>query len=240
MNEESISTELLKKVKIFLSENPKAELLSTYLYYIEQKYGIKPVLYPPKKMIYKSLKEAIDDVDSQGKLCHEVQITIGKNEKAVNEETKKIYICPFSGKVFGDNTHPNPQDAIYDWVANCPENKELVGGLRAKRFFVSDDPLVIAEYAKKIEVKEAKVKVVYVSPLTGKLFSSREAVLEDFEKNWVKPLSLEEVHAQSRFKIEDKFLDFFQKQLEEEKVTDFVKAVAEDVALQPHVESWLS
>lgn len=240
MSELTITKEILSKIKKFLHDNPGADLLPTYLYFVEQQFGIHPVLYPPQKIIYRNSEEAISCVNALGKFCHEVEITIGQTEKAVNAETKKIYICPFSGKVFGDNTHPNPQDAIYDWVSHCPENTERVGGLRVKRFFVSDDPAVIAEYAKKAEVKEPKIKLVFVSPLTGKLFSSKEAIREDFLKSWIKPMSLAEVHSQNRFKIEDNFLEFFQKQLEEEKVTDFVKAVAEESDLQSDVERWLS
>ena len=75
----------------------------------------------------------------------DTEIKIGQDTRSVNEQTKKIYICPFSGKVFGDNTHPNPQDAIYDWVSTCAENNERVGGLRVKRFFVSEDPEMIQQ-----------------------------------------------------------------------------------------------
>lgn len=64
-------------------------------------------------------------------------------------QQRKIYICPFTGKVFGDNTHPNPQDAIYDWVSKCPENKERLDGIKVKRFFVSEDPDVIKNYIQK-------------------------------------------------------------------------------------------
>ena len=55
--------------------------------------------------------QAIDALEKENKLWNETEIKITYSKEAVNEETKKIYICPFSGKVFGDNTHPNPQDA---------------------------------------------------------------------------------------------------------------------------------
>ena len=52
----------------------------------------------------------------EGKLWRETEIKIQVGQPSVNEDTQKIYICPFTGKVFGDNTHPNPQDAIYEPV----------------------------------------------------------------------------------------------------------------------------
>ena len=77
----------------------------------------------------------------------EIKIQVGK--PTVNAQTKKVYICPFTGKVFGDNTHPNPQDAIYDWVSRCPENTERVNGLKVKRCYVSEDPEIIQNYIEK-------------------------------------------------------------------------------------------
>src|SRR5205807_1778369 len=105
---------------------------------------------------------------------------------------------------------------IYDWVANCPENKERVGGLKVKRFFVSEDPEVIKNYI--VKRKEPITKIVYSSVVTGKLFNSKAAIIEDFLKNQLKPLSLVEVPSQNRFQIEEHFLKFIQIQLEESRI----------------------
>src|ERR1700675_2116111 len=133
----------------FLKKNRKADLITTYLFFLEKKFNIKPVLFGREKMIYQSQEELVQKLESQGKLWRETEIKIQFGEESVNDQTKKIYICPFTGKVFGDNTHPNPQDAIYDWVSKCPENTERAGGLRVKRFFVSEDPEVIKNYISK-------------------------------------------------------------------------------------------
>jgi Protein of unknown function (DUF2709) len=235
-----ISEDQKKDLEHFLAENRPAELVNTYLCFIEKKFGLEPVLFPKDKIIYQSTAEAIRSLEKENKLWHETEIKIGFGHASVNEETKKIYICPFTGKVFGDNTHPNPQDAIYDWVSKCTENTERIGGLRVKRFFVSEDPEVIKSYIDKTKTrKEAIKKVVYSSVLSGKLFNSKESVIEDFKKNYLKKLSLAEVQNQNKFKIEDHFLEFIQKQLVEEKITSFVEALAEFDEFLPYVERWV-
>ena len=130
---ETIKSEMLR----FLKKNKKADLITTYLFFLEKKFNLKPVLFIRDKEIYQSREDLIQRLEETGKLWRETEIKIQYGQQSVNEQSKKIYICPFTGKVFADNTHPNPQDAIYDWVSKCPENTERVGGLKAKRFLVS-------------------------------------------------------------------------------------------------------
>ncbi|WP_075884064.1 DUF2709 domain-containing protein [Candidatus Protochlamydia sp. W-9] len=235
-----ITDEQKKMLEQFLDENRPAELINTYLHFIESKFQLQPVLFPKDKIIYQSAEDCIKSLEREGKLWHETEIKIGFGHASVNEETKKVYICPFTGKVFGDNTHPNPQDAIYDWVSKCPENTERIGGLRVKRFFVSEDPEVIKSYIDKTKSRrDAIKKVVYSSVLSGKLFNSKEAVIEDFKRNYLKKLSLVEVQIQNKFKIEDHFLAFIQKHLVEDKIASFVEALAEFDEFLPYVERWV-
>lgn len=240
MTKTVITEELKEEIEHFLNENRPAELINTYLYFIEQKFQLEPVLFPKEKVIYQSTEDAVRQLEKEGKLWHETEIKIGFGQASVNSETKKIYICPFSGKVFGDNTHPNPQDAIYDWVSRCPENTERIGGLRVKRFFVSEDPEVIKSYADKTKLKRESIKkVVFSSVLSGKLFNSKESVIDDFKRNYLKKLSLVEVQNQNKFTIEEHFLTFIQKQLVEEKIASFVEALAEFEEFIPYVERWV-
>lgn len=235
-----ITDEQKKVLEQFLADNKSAELVHTYLYFVEQKFNLAPVLFAKEKMIYQSSEEVTRHLEKAGKLWHETEIKIHFGHASVNEETKKIYICPFSGKVFGDNTHPNPQDAIYDWVSKCPENTERVGGLRVKRFFVSDDPEVIKGYIDKTKVRHEPIKkVVFSSVLSGKLYNSKAAVIRDFESNYLKRLSLAEVQNQNKYQIEEHFLDFLQKQLTEDKIAAFVEALAEIEVFLPFVERWV-
>lgn len=235
-----ITEEQKKVIEQFLDENRPAELLSTYLFFIENKFNLHPVLFPKEKTIFQSADDLVKLLEKEGKLWHETEIKISFGHSSVNEETKKIYICPFTGKVFGDNTHPNPQDAIYDWVSKCPENTERAGGLRVKRFFVSEDPEVIKSYIHKTKAKREPIKkVVYSSVLSGKLFNSKEAVIEDFKRTYIKPLTLMEVQNQNKFTIEEHFLAFIQKQLVEEKITAFIEALAEHEEFMPFVERWI-
>lgn len=234
-----ITEELQSALENFLRENSSSELLNTYLCFIEKKFNIHPVLFAKEKTIYQSLDDAMRILDRDNKIWHETEIKIGFSNLSVNEQTQKIYICPFTGKVFADNTHPNPQDAIYDWVSKCPENTERVGGLRVKRFFISEDPEVIKSYISKVKHKEPITKKVFSSLLSGKLFGSKEAVVRDFKDNYFRSLSLLEVQNQNKFQIEEHFLSFIQKQLNEEKVGAFVEALAEIDVFKPFVIRWL-
>ena len=233
----SISQEQKNELLKLLKKNRSADLVTIYLLFIEEKYKLKPVLFPRDKTIYQSLDDLIRKLEAEGKLWRETEITIQFGQQSVNDETKKIYICPFTGKVFGDNTHPNPQDAIYDWVSTCPENKERVGGLPAKRFFVSEDPEVIKNY---ISTRKSSIKkVVYSSAVTGKLFNSKAAVIDDFKKNHVKGLTLFEVQNQNRYEIEEGFLSFIQKHLSEDKIAQFVEALVQHPEFGPYLEKWV-
>jgi hypothetical protein len=224
----------------YLEETPSPELIGAYLCFIENKFDIKPVLFPRDKIIFQSAEEVVKTLEKENKLWHQTEIKIGFGDSGVNEQTQKIYICPFTGKVFGDNTHPNPQDAIYDWVSKCKENTERVGGLRVKRFYVSEDPEVIKNYiAKTKPAKEPVTKVVYSSVLSGKLYNSKETIIEDFKKNYLKPMSLVEVQSQNKFEIEAGFLAFIQKQLAESKIADFVEALSEHPQFHPYIEQWM-
>jgi Protein of unknown function (DUF2709) len=230
---ETLRKELLK----YLKAHKKVDLITAYLFYLEKKYKVHPVLFFRDKTIYQSKDDLIKTLEAQGKLWRETEIKIHYGEENVNAQTRKVYICPFTGKVFGDNTHPNPQDAIYDWVSKCPENKERVNGLRAKRFFVSEDPEVIKNYI--VKRKEPVTKVVYSSVSTGKLFNSKQAIIDDLVKNQMKSLPLEEVPNQNRFQIESNFLAFIQGQLGESTINAFIEGLAQHDEFSPYVDSWL-
>lgn len=232
-----ITEEIKKDLLKYLDHNSKADLISVYLHFLEKKYLINPVLFPKEKMIYSGLEDLVQKLEKEKKLWRETEITIQFGQQSVNEETKKIYICPFTGKVFGDNTHRNPQDAIYDWVSNCPENNERIGGLKAKRFFVSEDPEVIKNYIK--ERKAPVKKTVFSSAITGKLFNSKKSVIDDFKKHHIKFMTLSEVQNQNRFQIEQALLDFLQNHLTEEKIAVFVEALSEMEEFQKYLNKWL-
>ncbi len=237
MSNKLITTELKGELKDFLSENKKADLVTTYLFFLEKKFHLAPVLFIKEKTIYQSLTKLVEKLEEEGKIWRETEIKIQVGQPSVNENTKKIYICPFTGKVFGDNTHPNPQDAIYEWVSKCPENTERVNGLKVKRFFVSEDKDVIHNYIEKR--KEPVTKTVYSSAITGKLFNTKKAVIEDFKKNQLKPLSLVDVPNQNRFNMEDDLLTFIQDHMDENKISEFVEAVNNEGDFQDYLSHWL-
>jgi hypothetical protein len=234
-----ISEPVKEVLKEFVTTTKHPELIATYLKYVEERLGLRPVLFVKDKLVFKSAEDATRTLEEQGKLWRETEIKIGYETAEVNDQTTKIYICPFTGKVFGNNTHPNPQDAIYDWVSTCPENKERVGGVRVKRFFVSEDPEVIRSYAEKCVTKAPITKLVYSSVINGKLFHSKENVVDDFLQNYLKRVSLVEVEGQSRFQIEENFMNLIHEQLQEDKIAEFVEALSETPEFGPFVERWL-
>lgn len=236
----TFTEDLREKLKNFLSENVNVELINAYLYFIQNKFNLQPVVYPKKKIIYMSADEALSKIQKEEEICRETEIKISFSHESVNESTQKIYICPFTGKVFGDNTHPNPQDAIYDWVSKCPENKERSGGLRVKRFFVSEDPDVIKSYLEKNKPKAPITKKVYSSALSGKIFNTEASVIKDFKENYLRSMTLLEVQNQNKFEIENGFLEFIQAQLVEDKVAGFIEALAEFDEFIPFVQKWLA
>jgi len=236
----TITEKIKDKLYAYITENSNVELINAYLYFIQNKFKLQPVLYPKSKVIFISADEAMTKIQSEQEIWREAEIKITFSHESVNDETKKIYICPFSGRVFGDNTHPNPQDAIYDWVSKCPENTERFGGLRVKRFFVSDDPGVIQSYLEKHKPKEPIKKKVFSSAMSGKIFSTKESVLRDFKENYLRPMTLLEVQSQNKFSIEEGFLEFIQAQLVEDKVAAFIEALAGHDDFLPYVQKWLS
>lgn len=226
-------------LKDYVSKTKKPELIATYLRYVEEKLRLHPSLFLKEKIVFRSADEALRILEEQGELWRETEIKIGYVTSSVDDQTTKIYICPFTGKVFGNNTCPNPQDAIYDWVSRCKENNERVGGLKVKRFFISEDPEVIRSYAAKFAPKQPTVKIVFSSGINGKLFHSKEAVIEDAKDNYLKHISLLEVMNQSKYHIDESFMAVVQEQLQEDKIASFVEAASLIPELVPYVEKWL-
>lgn len=233
----AISDKVKKELLDFLRAQRSPELLSAYFFYLEKHFKLKPVACIHNKKIYRNVEEATLKLEESGNVWRETVIKIGYGPPTVNEQTKRIYICPFTGKVFADNTHPNPQDAIYDWVAKCPENTERIGGVPAKRFFVSDDPEVIKNYIK--PRKEPISKTVFSSAITGKLYNSKDSVIREFKDNYLKPMALVDVQNQNRFELEDSFLQFVQEQLDETKIASFVETLADDASFNAYVTRWV-
>jgi hypothetical protein len=232
-----VSDPLVVELEAYLKKNRKADLTSTYLFYLEKKFHLDPVVFVREKKIYQSEAELIKSLEQEGKLWRETEIKIQVGTPSVNLETKRVYICPFSGKVFGDNTHPNPQDAIYDWVLNCKENTERKDGMRVKKFYVSEDPEMIKNYIQ--QRREPITKIVYTSFVTGKLFNSKKAVVEDFIKNHIKKIRFTDITKQSRFEIEEKFLEFIQKYLDETKLAEFVESLGGHEVFSRHIQRWV-
>ncbi|SYX08574.1 Protein of unknown function (DUF2709) [Chlamydia poikilotherma] len=233
----NISGSIKQKLLQFLGKQKAPELLATYLFYLEQALNINPVVFVRDKIIFKTPEDAIRILEEGKKIWRETEIQICSGKPEVNEHTKRIYICPFTGKVFADNVYADPQDAIYDWLSLCPQNTERQSGVRVKRFLVSDDPSMIKEYI--IPPKEPIVKTVFASAITGKLFHSLPTLIEDFTSTYLRPMTLEEVQNQNKFQLEGTFLSLLQDALVEDKIAEFVESLADDTAFHVYISQWV-
>jgi hypothetical protein len=238
MNKTIMSPKVKEALKTFLNEHKKVDLVTVYLFYLEQAHHVHPVIFIPDRTIFCNRDQAVEILEKENKLWRETEIKITFEKAGVNNDTKKIYICPFSGKVFGDNTHPNPQDAIYDWVATCPENNEFVGGLKSKRFHVSEDPEVIKNYIS--PPAKTLTKCVFSSAVNGKLFNSKQAAIADCLQHYFKPIALADVQNQNRYQMHQTLLEFLQKELDEQRISRFVDSLAEDISFKNHISHWVS
>src|ERR1700722_139571 len=61
----------------FLDENRPAELINTYLHFIENKFKLQPVLFPRDKIIFQSADDAAQHLEKDQKLWREAEIKIG-------------------------------------------------------------------------------------------------------------------------------------------------------------------
>ncbi len=232
-----ISGSIKQKLVQFLKKQKSPELLATYLFYLEQSLGLRPVVFVRDKVIFKTPEDAVRILESEKKIWRETEIQISSGKPEVNEHTKKIYVCPFTGKVFADNVYSNPQDAIYDWLSSCPKNTDRQGGVVVKRFLVSEDPEVIKEYI--VPPKKPIIKTVFASAITGKLFHNLETLVEDFTASFLRPMTLAEVQNQNKFQLEASFLALLQDALEEEKIAEFVESLADDAVFHEYISQWV-
>ena len=86
---ETIKSEMLR----FLKKNKKADLITTYLFFLEKKFNLKPVLFIRDKVIYQSRQDLIHRLEEAGKLWRETEIKIQYGQQSVNEQSKKfIYV----------------------------------------------------------------------------------------------------------------------------------------------------
>lgn len=237
MTKLAISEGIYKDLLEFLKKNRNTDLITTYLSFLEMKHKLSPVVFMKEKKIFLSEDHLIESLEKENKLFRETTIKIQLGKQSVNEESKKIYICPYSGKVFADNTHPNPQDAIYDWVSRCPENTERKDGIKVKKFYISEDPEVIKNY---ITPQEAALsKTVFSSVVTGKLFNNKKGVIQDLLKNHIKLIPMKQVTTQNRFELHEDFLEFLEKNLEDSKVSAFVEKLSERDEFDKYITKWM-
>lgn len=224
-----------RKLKQYLSRSREASLLSAYLLFLEEREKLAPVVFLAERTIYKNREEVLFQLEKDRTLWRETEIIVVSGQASINAETKKIYICPYTGKAFGDNTHPHPQDAIYHWVSK--ESRQRGEARQVKKFLISEDPKMIRTYMGK-PTPEVRRKV-YSSQFTGKIFHDKETVVKDFIERQLRPMRLAEVPGQNRYEIEDGFLMWMQEKLAEEKLGEFVEAVEGIEELAEYAKGWV-
>ena len=75
-----ITEKIKKEILKFLKRTRKADLILTYLYYVEQKNNLKPVLFIREKKIYQSLENYILSTGFQA-LFHKASNIFPKTHK---------------------------------------------------------------------------------------------------------------------------------------------------------------
>jgi len=237
MTKLALSDTIFKDLLDFIKKNRNTDLITVYLAYLEMVNKLSPVVFMKEKTIYLSEDHLLQVLEKEHKLYRETTIKIQLGKKSVNIESKKIYICPYSGKVFADNTHPNPQDAIYDWVSTCPENTERKDGMRVKKFYISEDPEIIKTYI--TPQKTELSKTVFSSIVTGKLFNSTKGVIKDLLDNHIKHIPMKQVTTQNRFELHPDFLKFLEINLEDSKVSSFVETLSDRDEFTKYIAKWM-
>lgn len=238
MTKLAISEGIYKNLLDFIKKNRNIDLITAYLSFLEMKNKLSPVVFMKEKKIFLTEDHLVKTLEEENKLWRETTIIIQLGKQSVNEDTKKLYICPYSGKVFADNTHPNPQDAIYDWVSRCPENTERKDGMKIKKFYISEDKEVIKNY---ITPQKAQLsKTVFSSVVTGKLFNNKKGVIQDLLENHIKHIPMKQVTTQNRFELHEDFLEFLETSLEDAKVSAFVETLSERPEFEKYINKWMN
>jgi hypothetical protein len=229
----TISPEHRNELLKFLKKHPSADAVEGYCAHIEQKYKLKPISAPREKVIGKSLDDLITHLEAQGKLWREKEITLQFGQQSVNETTVKIFICPFCHKAIGNNMDAHPADRMYEHVSTCKKNEKLGDGVPVKSFLVSEDIDLIKEHIK--ERRSSVKKVVYTSS-NGKLFNSKEAVLDDFKKNQIKPMTFFEAVQNPRdFELESRLEKIIHDEVVEEKIYAFLEELSKHADFETYV-----
>ena len=204
--DKKISKQLLDHLEKQIKAKKNPSCGTAYMYYLKNILKISPVVYMPSKTIYESIQHCIEHLSDKNEIYRETSIKICYQASAVNNETTKIYICPYSGKIFGNNTHENPQDAIYDWVSRCPENKDYINGIKSKKFFISEDPKTISQYINKNEKTiEKKVYAPFHNKgiLKDKVYNTISSLEKDIANKCFKSISIQDCDDESRYIISD-------------------------------------
>ena len=238
MTKLAISEDIFKNLLDFIKKNRNTDLITAYLSYLGMKHKLSPVVFMKEKKIFLNEDHLVKTLETENKLWRETTIRIQLGKKSVNDDTRKIYICPYSGKVYADNTHPNPQDAIYDWVSRCPENTERKDGIRIKKFYISEDPEVIKNYI--TPLKNELSKTVFSSIVTGKLFNNKKGVIQDLLQHHIKSIPIKQVTTQNRFDLHEDFLSFLEENLEDSKIASFVETLSTRDEFEKYIAKWMS
>lgn len=237
----AITTEQKAHLLNFLKKTKNVTPLMGYCAFLEDKHHLKLVICPREKIICQSMADLVAYLEAQGKLWKQTECSIQYSRPLVDHNTKQIYICPHCGWAVGDNTD-YPTDAICTHVKKCPKNHERIGGLPTDRFIISKNPEDIKKHIP--EKKSSVQKVVFTSHFDPKkVFISKQAVIDDFKKSYVKSVSLSEaasavLEEKPEPIIEEKLKAFIDQQIQE--FDAFIQILAEDKNFELYLKKWES
>jgi hypothetical protein len=222
----------------FLKKTRNVDAVTAYCAYIEEKYRLKLVSFPRGKKMSFSMDSLVQELDSEGKLCVEKEIVRRYGRLVADNLTTKLYLCPFCDWAIGDNVDQFAGDKIVEHVAICSKNNEIEGGLKSKRFLISTDPKEIKKRSE--DPKAISKKMVFTSNFSSKAFSSKKEVVEDFKKNFVRPITLKEVvYADEDVELDEKLLNFKEEHVTGEVIERFLHSLESLDEFKPYLKKWV-
>ena len=206
-----------------------------YILILQHVHDIDPVVFLPNKVIFKNSEDAVHKLTTKAHThniaIETIKILMHRQAAVVNDETTKIYICPYTGKVFGNNTCNYPEDEIYDWVSTYATSNNIGTGTK---FFISSDKELINTY---LSSNPDNYKTVYKIQGNNQLFLDVVTAEKQLVKSLV-PMDLNSVLNQNKFQIEASFLKVCQHVLQDSYISKIVAVLNQAPTLKQYSHIW--
>ena len=84
---------IISTLLVFLTKNKRADLITTYIKYLEETYKILPIIFLPKKTIFMNVDECLNILKESDELYRKTELKVSYDKSAVNDKPQKyIYV----------------------------------------------------------------------------------------------------------------------------------------------------